>query len=425
MSFATELSEVVGKALACDALDLARASFYRWANPKPREAKPRRSPARALTRPEREDVLLVLNSERFMDQAPREVYATLLDERRYLCSPRTMYRILEANGPVRERRDQLCHPNYKKPEHLATGPNQVWSWDITKLLGPVKWTYYYLYVILDIFSRYVVGWMVASMESAVLAERLIKETVEKEEIQQGQLTIHSDRGTSMASKTVALLLADLGVVKSHSRPHVSDDNPYSEAQFKTLKYRPEFPERFGSIEDARTNCRALFRWYNLEHHHMGIALLTPDVVHHGRAKETLQRRQEVLSAAYAANPERFVRGQPAVAQLPEEVWINPPRKIEGGNQDQTNSVTQSDLPGSPRNDDLESPRPMAPPKTNRPPGEPATERGANPVKKPSPQQAQQATQSEGKPPANPGPNAAPFPGKAGRRFTKKTVSALH
>jgi putative transposase len=425
MGFATELSEVVGKAQACDALGLARASFYRWANPKPAEAKPRRTSARALTSPEREEVLLVLNSERFMDKAPREVYATLLDEQQYLCSPRTMYRILEANGQVRERRDQLRHPSYKKPELLATAPNQVWSWDITKLLGPAKWTYYYLYVILDIFSRYVVGWMVAQRESAALAQRLIIETVEKEEIHEGQLTIHADRGSSMASKTVALLLADLGVVKSHSRPHVSDDNPFSEAQFKTLKYRPEFPERFGSIEDARTNCRALFHWYNQEHRHMGIALLTPDTVHHGRAQETLERRQEVLSAAYGHKPERFVRGQPVVPQLPEEVWINPPRMIEGGNQDRTDFVPQSDLPESPRIDDLKSPRPVAPPEITRPPRAPATERGVNPVNQTRPEQDQQAARSRRQPPTRPVPNAMPLPGEASRRLTKKTVSALH
>jgi len=236
---------------------------------------------------------------------------------------------------VRERRDQLQHPQYQKPELLATGANQVWSWDITKLLGPVKWTYFYLYVILDIFSRYVVGWMVAPRESAELAQRLIAETSSKQNITPGQLTIHADRGTSMTSKPVALLLADLGITKTHSRPHVSDDNPYSESQFKTLKYRPEFPERFGSIEDARGFCQEFMRWYNTEHHHTGIGLLTPETVHYGRAEAVIEERQRVLSAAYEQRPERFGRRHPRAPELPEAVWINPPVKTaaaKGGEQ---------------------------------------------------------------------------------------------
>jgi putative transposase len=277
-----------------------------------------------LPEPERQTVLSVLNSERFADLAPRQVYATLLDEGLYLSSVRTMYRILEENGEVRERRDQLRHPEYKKPELLATGPNQVWSWDITKLLGPAKWTYFYLYAILDIFSRFVVGWMVARREGAELAERLLEETIRKQGIAPGQLTVHSDRGPSMSSKSVALLLADLGVTKTHSRPQVSDDNPFSESQFKTLKYRPEFPERFGSLEDARAFCQVFFPWYNWDHHHTGLALLTPGVVHYGNAQDVLRSRQEVLDAAYTAHPERFVRRAPVPLQLPREVWINPP-----------------------------------------------------------------------------------------------------
>ncbi len=235
----------------------------------------------------------MLNSTRFADKAPAEVYATLLDEKTYLCSIRTMYRVLAANGQVRERRKQLHHPNYTKPELLATGPNQVWSWDITKLRGPAKWTYFHLYVILDIFSRYVVGWMIAENESAALANRLIAETVGKEELtveQLEQLTLHADRGTSMKSKLVAQLLADLGVTKTHSRPHTSNDNPFSESQFKTLKYRPEFPGRFGCLEDARSFCRSFFPWYNTEHRHHGIALLTPLQVHQGRADERTSGR---------------------------------------------------------------------------------------------------------------------------------------
>ncbi len=236
-----------------------------------------------------------------------------------------MYRLLRANAEVRERRDQLRHPVYAAPELLATRPNQVWSWDITKLLGPQKWSYYHLYVIIDIFSRYVVGWMVAPRETAELAQKLIATACLRQNIQPGELTLHADRGSSMTSKSVAHLLADLGVTKTHSRPHVSDDNPYSEAQFKTLKYRPGFPERFGSIEDARNRAVALFDWYNLEHYHSGIALLTPFEVHHGLAPKRIEARNQVLKAAHRAHPERFVRGQPHAPPLPEAAWINPPK----------------------------------------------------------------------------------------------------
>jgi putative transposase len=277
-----------------------------------------------LSEAERGEVLEMLHQERFMDKAPAAVYATLLDEGKYLCSMRTMYRILEAAGEVRERRDQLRHPLYSAPQLLATGPNQVWSWDITKLLGPVKWSYFYLFVILDIFSRYVVGWMIAHRESATLAERLIRETCEKQSIEPGQLTIHADRGSSMTSKPVALLLADLGITKTHSRPHVSDDNPYSESQFKTLKYRPEFPERFGSIEDTRAFCQRFFPWYNREHRHSGIGLLTPEIVHYGKAELATTARESVLAAAFSAHPERFVRGAPCAPRVPEAAWINKP-----------------------------------------------------------------------------------------------------
>jgi putative transposase len=275
---------------------------------------------------EQQQALKVLHSEKFVDQAPQEVYAALLDEGQYVCSIRTMYRLLEANQEVKERRNQLRHPAYQKPEHLATAPNQVWSWDITKLLGAVKWTYFYLYVIMDIFSRYVVGWMIARGESAVLAEKLIYETCLKQSIQRGQLLIHADRGASMKSKPVALLLSDLGVTKTHSRPHTSNDNPYSEAQFKTLKYRPDFPERFGSLEDARAFCQDFFAWYNFEHHHSGIGLMTPQVVHYGRAQDVFKAREKVLLAAYEAHPERFVRKFPAPLRLPQAVWINPPNR---------------------------------------------------------------------------------------------------
>src|SRR5438128_11167640 len=221
-----------------------------------------------------------------------------------------MYRILDSAHEVKERRDSARRPHYGKPELLAMAPNQVWSWDITNLLGPSKWTYFYLYVILDIFSRYAVGWMVAHRESAALAERLIGETCEKQGIEPGQLTLHADRGTSMTSKPVALLLADLGVVKTHSRPHVSNDNPFSESQFKTMKYRPEFPDRFGSLQDTRAFGHVFFPWYNDEHHHSGLGFLTPHEVHYGLAEKRVEARARVLAAAYAAHPEHFVGGLP-------------------------------------------------------------------------------------------------------------------
>lgn len=329
MDAVDRFSPTVGTQAACAALGVPRASLYRWREKKRAPAPlpaPWPAPPRALATEEREQVLDLLHSERFVDQAPHQVYATLLDEGRYLCSIRTMYRILDAHGEVKERRNQLRHPAYHKPELLATGPNQVWSWDITKLKGPVKWNYYYLYVILDIFSRYVVGWMVASREAAGLAHRLIRDTCAKQDIEHDALTLHADRGSSMRSKSVALLLADLGVTKTHSRPYTSTDNPFSEAQFKTLKYRPEFPERFGCLMDARAFCRPFFHWYNTEHRHTGLALLPPEAVHYGRAEELIQARQRVLEAAYEAHPERFVRKPPAPLRLPEAVWINPPKQ---------------------------------------------------------------------------------------------------
>jgi len=259
-----------------------------------------------------------------MDCSVAEVYATLLDEGTYLCSIRTMYRILAAHRQVKERRRQRQHPSYTKPELLATAPNQLWSWDITKLRSHQKWTYFQLYVIIDVFSRYVVGWMVAHRESGSLAERLIRLTCQKQLIERGQLTLHADRGTSMTSKTVAFLLSDLGVTKSHSRPHVSNDNPFSEAQFKTLKYQPTFPKQFGCIEDARAFCQHFFAWYNPAHHHGGIGLLTPEMMHSGQAEIVTQQRQNVLASAYLAHPERFVHQPPRPPLVPTAVWINPP-----------------------------------------------------------------------------------------------------
>lgn len=318
----------VEKKTACAAMGISRSSFYRWYRRRNAAASsdrvvPRVSPL-ALADAEKQVVLDVLHSPRFVDRAPHEIYATLLDEGTYLCSIRTMYRILEANGEVRERRKVVHRAHYQKPELLATAPNQVWSWDITKLKGPMKWTYFYLYVIMDIFSRYVVGWMVAHRELAVLAKRLIQETCDKQGIVQDQLTIHADRGSSMKSKPVAFLLADLGVTKTHSRPYVSNDNPYSEAQFKTLKHCPEFPERFGAVQDAREFCQTFFRWYNIEHRHSGIALMTPAQVHYGQSEEVLKNREVVLQQAYAKHPNRFKGKIPKPIPLPDAAWINKP-----------------------------------------------------------------------------------------------------
>jgi len=323
MQTAQALSEKIGKREACAVLGIPRSSLHRATQPR-KEPVPLKISPRALSEAEKIKVRQELNSERFQDQSPREVYATLMDEGRYLCSWRTMYRVLAESLEVCERRNLLRHPSYTKPELLATAPNQLWSWDITKLLGPSKWTYFYLYVILDVFSRYVVGWMIAERESAALAEELISQTCARQGIQRGQLTVHADRGSAMTSKPVALLLADLGVTKTHSRPHVSNDNPYSEAQFKTMKYCPDYPTRFGCLQDARAWAAEFFTWYNREHHHTGLALLTPADVHFHRAEDVLQKRQAVLQAAYEKTPERFVKGVPHPIQLPKAVWINPP-----------------------------------------------------------------------------------------------------
>lgn len=315
----------MGTRAACTAMLVSRATHYRRTTGRRLgPPAPRPAPARSLSDDERSTILEVLHSERFVDASPGAVVATLLDEGRYLASERTMYRILAAANEVRERRDQLRHPVYARPELLATGPNELWSWDITELRGPATWTYYYLYVLLDVFSRYVPGWMVATAESAALAERLNAESVRKEGIARDQLNVHADRGSSTRSKPVALLLADLGITQSHSRPHTSNDNPYSEAHLETLKYRPGFPGRFGSIEDARAFCVEFFAWYNTAHRHSGIAMYTPADVRHGRAIELQGVRTAGLADAYAAHPERFVRGLPAPRPLPTEAWINRP-----------------------------------------------------------------------------------------------------
>jgi len=324
------LGKQVGIGAACQALGVPRSRFYReQAGARLASPKKTGSPPRTLSEAERQRVLETLNMPRFQDRAPQEVYASLLDEGQYLCSLRTMYRILRENDQLRERRDLLRHPSYSKPELLAIAPNQVWSWDITKLLGPVKWSYFYLYVILDIYSRYVVGWMIALQEAAHLAEELVAATYCKQGIQPGQLILHADRGIPMTSKPLAFLLADLGVTKSHSRPYTSNDNPFSEAAFKTLKYRPDYPTRFGSLLDARAWGQAFFHWYNFEHHHTGIGLLAPADVQYGQAAEVLRLRQNVLHQAYQQHPERFVHGWPRPLPLPPKVWINPPKTDPG------------------------------------------------------------------------------------------------
>jgi len=337
----TDMGPRLGVVSTCAAMGLARATYYRALRPR-YGPHCRRTPSRALSRQERQGALTVLHEPRFVDRAPAEVYATLLDERQYLCSERTMYRILAESHEVRERRDQLRHPIYRKPELLATAPNQVWSWDITKLLGPVKWTYFYLYVILDIFSRYVPGWLLAREENSALAKRLIEQTCQKQGIVSGQLIIHSDRGSPMTSKPVALMLSDLGVTKSLSRPQVSNDNPYSEAQFKTLKYRPGFPDRFGSVEDGRAHCREFFPWYNTEHRHSGIGMMTPEAVHFGRASEITAARQQTLLDSYRLHPERFVRRPPSPPVLPSAAWINPPQPKTASQDDAGSTISLSD-----------------------------------------------------------------------------------
>jgi putative transposase len=322
-----ELAPVVGRRRACDALGRSRASHYRHRRPPLHgPPAPRRRSSRALQPDEKHQVLATLNSEEFCDLAPAQVWATLLDEGRYLASVSTMYRLLHDYALVRERRRIARHPALVKPELVATAPNQVWSWDITKLAGPYKWTWFHLYVILDVYSRYAVAWLVAPRESARLAEELIAHAVTDQHVPAGQLALHADRGTSMTSRTVSQLLADLGVLQSHSRPHQSNDNPYSEAQFKTLKYFPTFPRRFAGLEHARHFTDAFFDHYNHRHRHSGIALHTPADVHHGQAPLVQAHRQTVLDAAYLTHPERF-RRPPCAPQLPEAAWINRPQDL--------------------------------------------------------------------------------------------------
>jgi putative transposase len=327
-----ELAPIVGRKRACEALGRSRAGHYRdrrlplHGPPAPRPPSPR-----ALSDAEADNIVATLDSERFCDQAPAQIWATLLDEGSYLASISTMYRLLRARDQVRERRRQARRPAHVKPELVATAPNQVWSWDITKLAGPHKWTWYQLYVILDVFSRYVVAWLVAPRESARLAEELIADAIYRQGVDPGQLTLHADRGSSMTSKTVSQLLADLGVLRSHSRPHVSNDNPYSEAQFKTLKYCPTFPAHFPTIGAAREFCDEFFTDYNLEHRHSGIGLHTPHDVHYGLAEAVRAQRQATLDAAYQAHPERF-RRPPNAPRLPTAAWINQPEEAPPDSQ---------------------------------------------------------------------------------------------
>ncbi len=325
MNAVGELVPAIATRVVLRALGVSHASWYRRQKPCIARAARRGAPPLALSSAERERIIETLNSARFADATPYTAYARLLDEGTYLASVRTFYRVLAASGLVRERRDQLQHPAHTKPELVATAINQVWSWDITRLRSTMKWQYFYLYVLLDIFSRYVVGWLVAGAENAGLARELIEETCEKYSVARNTLTLHSDRGSPMRAKTTAELLVDLGVAASFSRPRVSNDNPFSEAQFKTLKYRPEFPERFESIGHARAHLRGFFAWYNDEHRHSGIGFMTPAAVHFGRASAIDERRHRVLQAAYAAHPERFKGRVPTPPALPEIVGINLPQ----------------------------------------------------------------------------------------------------
>lgn len=322
-----DLAQKIGLKRACAALNVARSRVYRARQSRP-EPQPRPTPDHALSAGERLQVRALLNSQRFMDQAPRQVYAALLDEGQYMCHWRTMYRVLAAHDEVRERRHLRRHPVYTKPELLATAPNQVWSWDITYLRGPAKWTHYPLYTVLDIFSRYVVGWMIAEVESSDLARQLIAETTRKQGIQPDQLILHADNGSPMKGQPLRQLLLDLGITKSHSRPHTSDDNPFSEAQFKTMKYHADYPDRFASLETARQWARPFFDWYNQQHYHSGLNLMTPTSVHYGDADAVQKQRQRVMSAAFQARPQRFRAGSPTVKGAPAAVYINPPKQLE-------------------------------------------------------------------------------------------------
>jgi putative transposase len=309
---------------ACDALGVSRASLYRQTEPpilpsgEPRPPSPRR-----LSEAECEAILFALHSEEFVDQPPAETYAALLTRGVYLGSIRTMYRVLAASNEAVERRAQRSPMVHAKPMLEATGPNQVWTWDITKLRGPARGVFYCLYVVLDLYSRMTVGWLLAERESTELASRLFAEIVAREGVEPGALTVHADRGAAMRSDGLAQLLSSLGVDRSFSRPHVSDDNAYSESQFKTLKYQADYPKRFESLQHCRSWCQEFFSWYNDEHHHSGLALFTPADVYYGRVAAVTTERQAALDSAYAAHPERFPNGPPRVNQPRASVAINP------------------------------------------------------------------------------------------------------
>jgi len=333
MALVNELSPKVGISAACRELEVPRSWYYlqragKLTAGRKLGQRPRLIPKVGLDEAEKAQVRDVMNSERFMDLAPREIYATLLDEGKYLCHWRTMYRILAAYNEGRERRNQRQHPQNAKPRLQAGGPNELWSWDITALKGPRPRRFYYLYVILDVYSRFVVGWMAAQGESSELAKTLIAAACNKQNIHKGKLTLHADRGSPMRAKTVAELLADLGVTKTHTRPYTPDDNPYSEAQFKTMKYRPDYPHQFDSLDHARSWARTFFAWYNHEHHHTSLGLMTPAVVHSQQVDKIRASRQRVLDEAYAAHPERFVKGRPLAPKVPDQVWINPPQSAD-------------------------------------------------------------------------------------------------
>jgi transposase InsO family protein len=329
VSLIQEAAKDTGVGPACKAIEWSRASFYRLTKPRtsaplPGAPRTRKAPPRSLTPEQQEQIVAELNSDRFLDCAARQVWATLLDEGVYLCSWRTMYRLLHQYHEVRERRKLRRHCTYSRPELAASGPNQVWTWDITYLKGPVRGLFFYLYVVIDLFSRLVVGWMLADRECAELGCTLLEKSYRKHGVKPGQLTVHADRGAPMKSKTLKQLLSDLDVETSHSRPRVSNDNPFSEAGFKTMKYSPDFPARFESFEAAEAFCQEYFVWYNQVHRHTGIALLTPAQVHYGEAEAVLARRQATMDEAFARTPERFGYRRPQVSRLAETVWINRP-----------------------------------------------------------------------------------------------------
>jgi transposase InsO family protein len=325
------VSAECGEREVCAAIGVSRSTLRRRrrgpTSPPPKPRTERRNPRR-LTDAERSAILALLGSEEYVDLSVPQVHTKLLDAGIYLCSMSTMYRLLRAEAAVCERRRIAQHPAYVKPELLATGPRQLLSWDITKIRGPQRGVWFSLLVMIDVFSRFVVGWQLVRRASGEIATKFIREVLDREGIEPGQAVVHSDRGTEMTAQVLCTLLDTLGVERSLSRPRVSDDNPYSEAQFKTLKYHRDFPDRFGSFEDALSFFRGFFEWYNYEHRHSGIAMLPPAAVHENRAQTILDSRHAVMQTAHATHPERFVHGPPKRVALPTEVWINRPNTNE-------------------------------------------------------------------------------------------------